>query len=73
MIRIFFFNNLYLIICNLTSAQHKSFSIHAPKIYNDIIHYILSIDSTSRCKSNLKKFLFFTINTLHLKPENFHK
>ena len=30
----------------LTSTQHKSFSVHAPKLWNDLPHHILSIDST---------------------------
>ena len=34
------------VLSYLTSAQHKSFSVHAPKIWNDLLHHIQSIDST---------------------------
>ena len=33
------------VLSYLTSAQHKSFSVHAPKICNDLLHHIRSIDS----------------------------
>ena len=34
------------VLSYLTSTQHKSFSVHAPKICNDLLHHIRSIDST---------------------------
>ena len=43
---------------HLTSAQHKSFSIHAPKIWNDLPHHTRSIDSTVIFKSKLTTYLF---------------
>ena len=42
---------------HLTSAQHKSFSIHAPQIWNDLPHHIRSIDSTVIFKSMHKTYL----------------
>ena len=46
------------VLLHLTSSQHKSFSIHAPKIWNDLPHHIRSIDSTVTFKSKLKTYLF---------------
>ena len=46
------------VLSYLTSAQHKSFSVHAPKIWNDLLHYIRSIDSTVILKLNLKTYRF---------------
>ena len=46
------------VLSYLTSAQHKSFSVHAPKIYNDLPYYIRSIDSTVIFKSNFKNTFF---------------
>ena len=47
----------------LTSAQHKYFSVQAPKIWNDLLHHIRSIDSTVILNLNLKTCRFI-INTL---------
>ena len=46
------------VLLHLTSSQHKYFSIHAPKIWNDLPHHIRSIDSTVTFKSKLKTYLF---------------
>ena len=61
------------VLSYLTSSQHKSFSIHAPKLLNDLSHHIRSIDSTVIFKSKLKTYLFFPINTMKSTSENFHK
>ena len=57
----------------LTSAQHKSFSIHALKIWNDLLHHIRSIDSTVIFKVKAQNIPFSPINTLKSTSENFHK
>ena len=49
------------VILHLTSSQHKYFSIHAPKIWNDLPYHILSINSTVTFRSKLKTYLFFPI------------
>ena len=46
------------VLSHLTSAQHKYFSIHAPKIWNNLPHHIRSIGSTVIFKSKLKTYLF---------------
>ena len=51
------------VLSYLISAQHKSFYIHAPTIWNDLPHNIRSIDSTVIFKSKLKTYLFIN-NTL---------
>ena len=46
------------VLSYLTSAQHKSFSFHAPKIWNDLLHHIRSIDSTVILNLNIKTCRF---------------
>ena len=59
------------VLLHLTSSQHKSFSIHAPKIWNDLPHHIRSIDSTVTFKSKLKHT--FLSNNIESTSENFNK
>ena len=46
------------VLSYLTSAQHKSFSVHDLKIWNDLLHHIRSIDSNVILKLNLKIYRF---------------